>query len=374
MRKITLLPDLPLFLLLVLLPLNAAFGEAAADSTAATLVKNSLENISIAGLIEVEAGWQRDYEKKSSSDIVLATTEIEIDAEPSEFASGHLLFLYEEDDTEPMQLDEAVINLHYGEDLRIEFTGGKLYLPFGNYDSSMISDPLTLELGETNQSALILGIAEETGLHASAYAFKCDVRQGNDDNIDCYGGDLGYDYENDSLAASLGLGLINNLPDSDGLETLLEEEGLELKKHAGGIATHLKIEYSPFYVMLEYVAALKNLHLNQQNIEHTDLEKSLEEDASVAATKSTKPWSSNIEAGLNFSIFDKPSIFALALQHSDNLPEFLPKTRYLSTLASELEDGLTVGLEYALDKDFSESEHGSGNTAHTLTGQLALAF
>ncbi|MDD2942613.1 MAG: LbtU family siderophore porin [bacterium] len=325
-------------------------------------------------MIEIEAGWHRDYEQHSSSDIILATTELEIHAEPSEFATGHVLFLYEEDTTEPMALDEAVLDLHYGEDLQIALTGGKFYLPFGNYDSNMISDPLTLELGEINQSALMLQLAEKTGLHASMYAFNCDLSEGQNDNIDCFGGDIGYNYENNDLLAGLGLGLISNLPDSDGLETLLEDEGAILQEHGSGIAAHLKIEYTPVYVMFEYVGALKDFDLNREDIESPDEADIHLGTLPVGRERIKKIWSSNIEAGFNFTILDKPSIFAVAIQHSKNLPEFLPKTRYLSTLATELEEGLTAGLEYSFDKDFSEDEHGSGENAHTITGQLALAF
>jgi len=35
-------------------------------------------------------------------------------------------------------------------------TAGQLYVPFGAFETGLISDPLTLEIGETRESTVLL--------------------------------------------------------------------------------------------------------------------------------------------------------------------------------------------------------------------------
>ena len=44
----------------------------------------------------------------------------------------------------------------------VSITGGLLYLPFGVFETNMISDPLTLDLGEKRDPAVVVeGSADE---------------------------------------------------------------------------------------------------------------------------------------------------------------------------------------------------------------------
>jgi hypothetical protein len=64
---------------------------------------NLSDKISISGLIEVEAAFMDDETaapNEDSSDITLATVELGIDAKVNEHVKGHILFLYEEDETD----------------------------------------------------------------------------------------------------------------------------------------------------------------------------------------------------------------------------------------------------------------------------------
>jgi len=53
----------------------------------------------------------------------------------------------------------------------VYLTAGKMYVPFGNFESNMIQDPVTLEIGETRESAGQVGF-EHSGFYGSAYALK----------------------------------------------------------------------------------------------------------------------------------------------------------------------------------------------------------
>ena len=57
------------------------------------------DKIAFAGLIELEAGYLKDYTDISSSDLVIATVQLGIQATINENISSEIVFLYEEDDT-----------------------------------------------------------------------------------------------------------------------------------------------------------------------------------------------------------------------------------------------------------------------------------
>ncbi|MBW2590686.1 MAG: LbtU family siderophore porin, partial [Deltaproteobacteria bacterium] len=147
------------------------------------------ENITLSGAIEVEAGFEKiDYNDPAtkdvdSSDIVVSTVEVGIDAEIVKHVSGHILFLYEEDDT-PIEVDEAIISINGEDVVPLYLNAGQMYVPFGNFESHMISDPVTLELGETRESAVVAGFANDC-IGISAGVFNGDIDEtGEDDKIE----------------------------------------------------------------------------------------------------------------------------------------------------------------------------------------------
>ncbi len=104
------------------------------------------DRIDISGLIEIEAmHHQADSSDPAAadeeeSDIDLATVEVALDAAVSDHVDGHVLFKYEEDD---LFVDEGFITLSGIDNFPVFLTAGRQYLPFGNYDSHFVTDPLT---------------------------------------------------------------------------------------------------------------------------------------------------------------------------------------------------------------------------------------
>ena len=69
------------------------------------------ERLTFSGLIEVEAFTMDGYNGEDESDIVLATVELGVDAQIADWVSGQIVLLWEEDDTEPMDVDVGTITL-----------------------------------------------------------------------------------------------------------------------------------------------------------------------------------------------------------------------------------------------------------------------
>jgi len=314
------------------------------------------DKVKLSGLVEAEVNFSKDYDDNDSSDITLATVELDIDVDLHKYVKSHILFLWEEDDTEPVDIDEAYIYLGNTEEFPLFAQVGKLYIPFGNFESHMISDPLTLELGETRETAIVVG-AEYNGLHASTYVFNGDINEsGDDDEIKCFGIAAGYVFENDAFGIDVGMGWTNNLADSDTLKDTLPSE---IDDYVDGITAHAILSWQGLQLIGEYLGALDDFKVSELEFKGDGAE----------------PEAWNIELGYTFEIASHETVFAIAYQGSDEaLALELPEQRYLGSFGIGLIDGLSLAVEYAHDKDYDKSDGGSGDSADSVTMQLALEF
>ncbi len=314
------------------------------------------EHVRISGLIEIEAGFSKDYDNNNTSDLTLATAALDFDVNLHQYVSAHLLFLWEEDDTEPVDIDEGYIMLGNTEFFPVYFQVGKLYVPFGCFESNMISDPLTLEMGEARESAGVLGV-ELNGFYSSVYAFNGDVNEsGSDDGIKCFGLNAGFTFENDDFSFDIGAGWINSIAAADNLADALPGE---IEDYVAGYTAHATFNLKGFTLIGEYLAAADDF------------------EASELAWKSdgAQPKSWNLEAAYTLAIADHETVFALAWQGTQEaLALELPEDRYIGSVSVGIIDGLSFSVEYAHDKDYDKSDGGTGNNADTITTQLSLEF
>ena len=110
-------------------------------------------NIEVGALIEVEAGYTSPFEGDSESDVVLATFELGISSQVTDWVEAGGTLLYEEDETD-LEVDTGYITLANADVSPLFLTAGQIYVPFGAFETHMVSDPLTLEIGETRESTL----------------------------------------------------------------------------------------------------------------------------------------------------------------------------------------------------------------------------
>jgi hypothetical protein len=340
---------------------TTAYAMDAAEADESLLQKIN-ERVTLSGLVEVEAASAETFEGADESDIALATVELGLDAEITEWVSGHLLLLWEEDDTEPMDLDEGTITLGNLEKFPLTFTGGKMYVPFGAFESNMVSDPLTLELGETRESALQLGF-ETSGFYGSLYVFNSDINEtsdGDDDKIKSFGAAVGYGLENDNMIMDVGLGWINNIAASDGLTGFFGDAGIvDVQDYVSGLTAHLTLNYGPFTAIGEYLGALDTFQAGELGFNGTGAEPSA--------------W--NLEAAYTTEIKSKETTFALGYQATDEALDLgLPESRILASIGVGIWEYTTLAFEYLHDEDYSIGDGGTGNDASAITLQLAVEF
>jgi hypothetical protein len=322
-----------------------------------------LDRIRLSGLIEVEAGYEDiDYDDpavddEDSSDLVLATVELGIDVDFIKHVSGHVLLLWEEDETEPLDVDEAFIRLDGEDVLPLYLQAGKMYVPFGNFETHFISDPNTLELGETRESAAVVGYANNL-FDLSFGVFNGDIdEQGKDDHIDSFVAGAVFTLPEEAvpgLALAAGVSWISNIADSDVLTDTIEDAAEDAAVDAviddkvDGLAAFLIATLNERWTLIaEYVGALD---------EFDDADPGL-------GGLEPKTW--NFELGC--AVTDALTV-AAKYEGGDDLGDLLPDEQYGIVASYGLFKYTTLSLEYL------HGEFETDDERDLVTAQLAFEF
>jgi hypothetical protein len=308
------------------------------------------DRVTLSGAIEVEGSIRRD-DVTTESDIAVATLELGVDAEVSDYSSAHVHLLYE-DDPGTLDVEEAMITLGNTAKFPLFLSAGKMYVPFGNYESHMLTDPYTLELGETNEGALQIGL-EAGGFRTSVYAFNGDTSNGGDDKAQHYGASFGYGMERKDFRLDLGADWQRSIRDSDGLFDATggvapHDQGVN--DYVPGVAAHLTVGAGPVTLIGEYVAALDDLYGAGSNSE-------------VSAF--------NLEAGLTFQLGTMETFVAVGYQETDEADSIMPEQRLLASMAVAVMPGTTVHFEWMNEEDYQVN---GGLDWDVYTLQLAVSF
>jgi len=309
-----------------------------------------LDRISISGLIEVEANYEKFKESgagsESSSDLTLATVELGIDVDFVKHVSGHVVLLWEEDETEPLDVDEAYIRLDGEDVVPLYLQAGKMYVPFGTFESHFISDPNTLELGETRESAAVIGYANDQ-LELSFGVFKGDTK-GRHLNTFVAGGAYTLPEEAvPGLALTAGASWISNLADSD----VLSDEIVSLDDKINGIHAFVMATLNDRWTLIaEYLGALDRFKAGELAFD---------------GGNALKPKTWNFELGC--AVTDALTI-AAKYEGGDDLGELLPDRQYGAVASYALFKNTTLSLEYLHGK------FETGDKRDLVTAQLAFEF
>lgn len=188
-----------LFMILLVLTFMTATGAMAGDEalrkalinqgviSASAIDKEEIESLpatdwrsilSISGAVEGTVSWQehRDDEKKgdSTSDAVMDTVEIGIEAAIADWITGEVILLAEDlgsDDETSFDVDEALITLQK-ESNPFYLVAGKRVQPFGVLPENFITDPIGMDAYETNEAGITLGLTGPMDLDLSATVYR----------------------------------------------------------------------------------------------------------------------------------------------------------------------------------------------------------
>lgn len=344
------------------LPLNNAFSDnqdllLRIDHLEKQLL-NSRPTFNISGTVEMEVSALNTPEQ-DSNDANLATIEIALDTQINTWADAHILLLHEEGEDQEVVIEEGIITLTYPQ-FPLILTTGKQAVAFGSFKSHLISDPLTLELAETKDTAITLS-SEQGGFYLSTYAFNGDINKtGSKDKVNQYGAALGYAFENESLSLSMGLDYLSNLSESEALLAHLDDSNItHIESDIPAIALHTSLIAGNWHLLAEYVSALDSYQTAELDFNGLG----------------ARPRAFSSELAYNFNLAANALTITLGLQGSDRaLALDLPKQRILASTSWLLQENTALGFELMQEKDYAAKDGGSNKTTDTATLQLAVVF
>lgn len=311
-------------------------------------------------LLEVEAFANKDFSGAKTSDVSLATVELGLDAKVSEMVTAHVIALYEEGaEDDHLIIDEGTIILGNAEKSPFHLMAGKMYVPFGSFASALVSDPLTLELAETRDTALLAGFVE-AGWYGTLYTFNGEVDEtGANDTMNTFGASLGYRLEEDKWQLDLGAGWLNNLGNSNAIRDHLATTSVTVDGFIEALAMHGRLQYDGWSVLTEYVAALDSFQPGEMDF----------------AGRGAKPKAWRLELARTMELAEREVTLALGYQRTDEAVALgLPEHRYLGAVGIHLFANTTLALEYRHDQDYDLTRGGTDENAHQLVAQLAVEF
>ena len=297
------------------------------------------QNVSFSGLIEVE-GVVGEAGNESYSDLVVATVELGLAAEINDRVSAEVIALYEEDSSE-LDIDVATISIaNIMGPVNLDL--GKMYVPFGRFETALVNDTLVLEVGETNKTAALFGM-EQNGLSVGAYVFDGDADR--EQHVENYGVTLSFEQDN----FAVGLDYISALTESDALS----EEAWD--EHSPAFSLSGRVTAGEINLVAEYLAATSELVLEGE-------------------TEGVEPEVLHLEASIGVSLNEQPFTFAVAYQQSEDAAGYLPEERLSLGCSTELYENVSLGLEFWHDEDYSDTDGGSGEDSDNVVVQLAVSF
>lgn len=332
-----------------------------AKMQAAVAKPEFLDRLTIGGVAEVEVTETETFARASNSDITLATVEVFFDAELHKYLNTHIQFIYEDDGTETVGFDEGTFTLGNTDEFPIYLSGGKWPLPFGSgsFDTAMSSDPLTKNLGELKEAALLIGGTYE-GATLEGYFYNGDTQRGGEgDQIDQFGINLGYGAEINGVVFNVAGGYLNNMADTDGLTTGLGANTTALNDYVGGVEIHADIAYNGFEARGGYMTATESFQTGELAFNG----------------QGAQPVAWFVEGAYTMPIMTKDTTFAATIQGTEEaLALGLPELRVGGAVTVGIVDNFAVTAEYLHDEDYDTADGGTGNSGHTATLKLAAEF
>ncbi|RXK84341.1 LbtU family siderophore porin [Chlorobaculum sp. 24CR] len=304
------------------------------------------DKLALAGLIEVEGSIADRDGGDTSSNIILSTFELGLEAKLNDRVTGLATLLYEEDGDDELLVDEAFIRVTPAK-VPLFIEAGRITQAFGDFSTGMVADPVTLELAETKHHGTVTLGYEEGLFGARVSAFKADVQKGGDDAVNtivaafCVADD-----EGEELRYRVGASWINNIAATDSLSGDYEALDGSTSELVGGVGLSAMAGFGPVDLRAEYITALD---------EFADGDRA-----------GRKPLAWNLEAEYAIS---EP--LAVTLRYA-GATDFDVRRQYGATIGYEFMENTAVALEYL--RENGRIDEGVKGDRDLFTLQLAMEF
>jgi hypothetical protein len=333
------------------------------------------------------------FHNDANYDIDLTGAELDTAVLVNSWSTGYLAFVYDNSqggfnrrlDNSNLLLDRGFLTFGNLDQSPIYVTLGQYYIPFGQYSSAMLTDPLTKLMGRTKARALTLGYfkkIQQSSINASVYAFNGDTRTRNDDRRRSGGVNINYGYAKNDWAVDLISGYITNITDAGGMQ----HNGLDSNDgfFSGFSGTHQS----------EMVSAIPAFHLRGKlNLNQFTLiaayltaARSFSKDTLSFNGQGAQPKAFHTELDYNFPIFTKPSLIGVGYDESSRaLALAIPKKQYTAIFTTSVWKDTIESLEFCHAVDYATTDlangiggvipiQGTGRSSNTVTFQVGFYF
>jgi hypothetical protein len=328
----------------------------------------NLPILALSGKAEPIGSVGRDYFGHDREDWTLGSSELDVAAAINQKVEAYIGIAFDESPparggprvaNSAFNLNLGFVNIGDLDATPFYFTAGQLYVPFGRYSTSMISATLPLRLSRTKSRPFILGYKsqEDSGPFAALYGYRGDTTLGTSG---VGGVNLGYVFNWDKAIGEVGGSFISSLNDAGGMQATGSAplttfggfgsvlNGNEDVKKIPGIDFHGTVSFDRYSITAEWVSSLGRFR---------------EQDLSFNGV-GAQPQAMQLEAGVTFMAFDRPSSIAGNFQWTkDALALNIPYRRISGVFNISIWKDTVESLEYRHDINYRASDFGNGASA-----------
>lgn len=362
---------------------------------------------------------------KTQSDLNLSGANLNLTAEIMDSLFGTMRISYNPNSAE--KFDETVITtrvanssiflntafLTWGNLNRfpLYLSGGQMFLPFGEYGSSLLFAPLSARIGRFRERPILLGFQQpgtKNGFNASIFVFQGDAFTSQKNGvINNAGANLGYVLENSYFKFSTGISYVQNIADSGGMQNTgastivtdageyVDNEFLDFEgarnRRGGFLAfrgfgarellvhtvpaydTRAKLRIDPLHLAFYGEIVQTTRPFAFENLSYNDF--------------GARPSAWNSEVSVNFTLFDKKTSITVGYGESaEALALNLPKSTIGVSLNIRVQKYVSLSVGHQYDKAYPLGDNASGQllpvastrflgtTTKTTTAQVNARF
>lgn len=337
-----------------------------------------------------------NFQNNSATDIDLTGIELDTEILVNQWITGLIAFVYDNTpptDMSPRRIDNSRVLLERGfltignlAKFPLYATMGQFYMPFGQYSSSMVSDPFTKTLGRTKARAIALGFSkqfnDENNLNLSTFVFRGPSRTSIDNNgLRNYGANAEYIFTKPKWNIDIGGSYIRSIADSLGMQ----HNGNSGLNNFAGFATNNNTEILNPVPGLDARGTL-SIEAFSLTGEYVTASRSFSQTVLSFDNQGAKPSAFHAEAAYKFNVLERPSAVIIGYDQSkDALALLIPKKRYIATVSTSIWKDTIESLEFRHDIDYSVTDvatgqsgfnpiNGTGKSGNTVTLQVGLYF
>jgi len=349
--------------------------------------------ISISGKSEPIAVINSAFSGSTNADLTLGSSEIDIAAALNQNVEAYIAIAYDESppsvgpriNNSAFNLNMGFVNIGNLDKTPFYFTAGQLYVPFGRYSSSMISAPVTLNLARTKTRPFIFGYKSQAdqGVFAAVFGYRSDTTLST---TGVGGANLGYVFKYGEDSGEVGVSYISSIDDAAGMQSTGSAigttfggfgsftNGSEMVRKTPAMDVHGILGFDRYNFTAEWAGAIEPFRAQDLSFNG----------------RGAKPQGLQLEAGMTFRSFDRPSSVGLGYQWTkDALALNLPHYRFAGVYNISIWKDTVESIEYRHDIDYNVNQFangaapqgfvnantvGSGKASDTVSLQIGVYF